>query len=412
MGSWQRWRAFAIALAATAGMLLALPAAPGITSVRAQSPVIDVPEPKPAQQLSMQQRIALYRTKLAAYEKARVIHDRRTRPYWRTVVDKRTRRRRKRAKRHRVTLKDYVLTQPALYSGPPKPVDPQAKRGAGRGFPVVADFLRHAKKHFDFAPERPAREIDYKRAYAKAALDAGFRKETCVKIYGFEASGNGTYDVQAGLENPDDPEAQAISTALGYNQLLTANSIGLVAKHGKHFLAVLRAKAEAARGARRATLQDKIAKLAKIMRFTQSVSYDWYKHVRLGRTEKGLAVHALNLDIDIGPLLQVQKLLNSVKFARHYGVTAPLPAAELEMMNLTGDGNGIDMVLMSQAMREKVPTANFFQQRGYERNPVAIRNNTVAKLIAATDARMEKEAQLPGGRELAAAFDEMAQRGE
>ncbi len=80
-------------------------------------------------------------------------------------------------------------------------------------------------------------------------------------------------------------------------------------------------------------------------------------------------------------------------------------------MNLTGDGNGIVMILMGQSMREKVPTANFFQQRGYERNSVAIRNNTVAKLIAATDAKMEKEAKLPGARELAAAFDEVA-RGE
>jgi hypothetical protein len=39
---------------------------------------------------------------------------------------------------------------------------------------------------------------------------------------------------------------------------------------------------------------------------------------------------------------------------------APLTAAEHEMMNLTGDGNGIDMVLMAAAMREKVPTSNFF----------------------------------------------------
>ena len=81
------------------------------------------------------------------------------------------------------------------------------------------------------------------------------------------------------------------------------------------------------------------------------------------------------------------------------------------MMNLTGDGNGFDMVLMPAAMREKVPTSNFFQQGGYERNPVAIRNNTVAKLIAATDAKMEKEAKLQGAQDLAAAFDGEARRG-
>ena len=61
---------------------------------------------------------------------------------------------------------------------------------------------------------------------------------------------------------------------------------------------------------------------------------------------------------------------------------APLSAAELELMNLTGDGNGLDMVMMPAALRARVPTANFFQQSGYERNPVARRTGVVAGLIA------------------------------
>src|ERR1700732_4456672 len=101
---------------------------------------------------------------------------------------------------------------------------------------------------------------------------------------------------------------------------------------------------------------------------------------------QGLGIHALNLDVDVGPLLQVQKLLDSVIFAKSKGFAAPLTAAELEMMNLTGDGNGLDMVAMPPQMRQRVPTSNFFQRGGYERNPVAGRNDTVAKLIAATDA--------------------------
>jgi len=55
-------------------------------------------------------------------------------------------------------------------------------------------------------------------------------------------------------------------------------------------------------------------------------------------------------------------------------------------------------------MREQVPTSNFFQRSGYERNPVAIRHNTVAKLLAITDNRMDSNSNLPGARELAAAF--------
>ena len=56
---------------------------------------------------------------------------------------------------------------------------------------------------------------------------------------------------------------------------------------------------------------------------------------------------------------------------------------------------------MPAAMRERVPTANFFLRAGYERNPVAIRNNVVAKLLSATDARMDEEAKLQGAKDLA-----------
>jgi hypothetical protein len=110
------------------------------------------------------------------------------------------------------------------------------------------------------------------------------------------------------------------------------------------------------------------------------------------------------LDVDVGPMLQTHKLMTSVLFARERGFTRPLSAAELEMMNLTGDGTGLDMVTMPKAMREQVPTSNFFQRGGYERNPVAIHRNTVAKLLAVTDARMDANSKQPGARELAAAF--------
>ncbi len=82
----------------------------------------------------------------------------------------------------------------------------------------------------------------------------------------------------------------------------------------------------------------------------------------------------------------------------------PLSAGELELMNLTGDGNGFDMVSMPQAFRVKVPTANFFQPHGYARNPVARRTVVVAGLIAEIQDHMNRNAQTPGARELAAAF--------
>ena len=98
--------------------------------------------------------------------------------------------------------------------------------------------------------------------------------------------------------------------------------------------------------------------------FARSVPGAWGQHEILANTEKGLGVHALNLDLDVGPLLQTQKLLDSIVFARRKGVVRTLSAAELEMMNLTGDGNGFDMVTMPLSWRDKVPTANFFQPSG------------------------------------------------
>jgi len=48
--------------------------------------------------------------------------------------------------------------------------------------------------------------------------------------------------VQAGLEY-NAPGAHAISTALGYNQLLTTNSVELLAEEGAQFIKTLQASA-------------------------------------------------------------------------------------------------------------------------------------------------------------------------
>jgi hypothetical protein len=151
-------------------------------------------------------------------------------------------------------------------------------------------------------------------------------------------------------------------------------------------------------------MDHKIAVLKKMYAFSRTVPDTWAEHEKLANTPQGWALHAMVLDIDVGPHLQTHKLLTSVHFARAKGYRKPLTAAELEMMNLTGDGTGLDMVTMPQAMREQVPTSNFFQRGGYERNPVASRHNTVAKLLAITDERMDVNSAKPGAQELAASF--------
>ncbi|HET6387874.1 hypothetical protein [Hyphomicrobium sp.] len=369
------------------------------TAAVAALPATSMAQTAPSNQA---QKIAQYREKLAEYNKARAAYEVVAGPYWDEIARKRTLRRAKQQRKEKTTPADYVLAQPPVYSGPPKPEDPEKK--APRDIPVVEDFLRNAKEHFGFTPERPANDEQYRHAYAQLALAAGLTPEQAVKIYAFESTGNGSYDIQAGLEYGL-PTERAISTALGYNQLLGANSVGLLAKNGDKFVAALRAKANAADGERKERLLKKIATLKKMIAFTRTVPDEWSAHVKLAETPKGQGIHALVLDIDISPLMQVEKLLTSLNYAKRMGYTKSLSAAELEMFNLTGDGNGFDMVSMPDAMKKKIPTANFFQRHGFERNLIAVQNNTVEKLIAATDAKMELEAKLDGAKALAAAFE-------
>jgi hypothetical protein len=358
-------------------------------------------------QAASPQAIAEYRRKLREYQEARAAFEEEAGAYWSAISEKRKGRNAKRRERQTIALDDYVLTQPPVYSGPKRPVNPEPEEEKPprerKPLPVVADFLKAAADHFQFAPQRPSSEVDFKRAYARYALAAGLTREQAVRVYSFETGGSGNYDMQSGL-NPLKPGSRAISTAIGYNQLLTTNSVELLAEQGHEFIKELTARAASLSGASRKTMDHKLAVLKKMVAFTRTVPDTWSEHEKLANTPQGWAVHAMVLDIDVGPMLQTHKLLTSVIFARAKGYNRPLSAAELEMMNLTGDGTGLDMVTMPQAMREQVPTSNFFQRGGYERNPVAIRHNTVAKLLAVTDERMDFNSAKPGAKELAGAF--------
>ncbi len=358
-------------------------------------------------QAASPQAIADYRRKLREYEQARAAFEEEAGAYWSAISEKRKGRNAKRRERQTIALNDYVLAQPPLYSGPKRPVNPEPEEEKPprerKPLPVVADFLKAAADHFQFVPQRPAAEVDFKRAYARYALAAGLTREQAVRVYSFETGGNGSYDMQSGL-SASRPGSRAISTAIGYNQLLTTNSVELLAEQGHELIRELTARAANLSGAPRKAMDHKLAVLKKMVAFSRTVPDTWSEHEKLANTPQGWAVHAMVLDIDVGPMLQTHKLLTSVIFARAKGYNRPLSAAELEMMNLTGDGTGLDMVTMPQAMREQVPTSNFFQRGGYERNPVAIRHNTVAKLLAVTDERMDFNSNKPGAKELAAAF--------
>jgi hypothetical protein len=351
---------------------------------------------------------AEYQEKLAQYLHARRAYEQEAERYWNTVTQKRIARRAKHRKHERFALSDYVLTQPPVYRGPPRPVNP-AGPGPVPGekhrpyIPVVADFVKAAAKEFGFVPQQVS-EIAFKRAYAKAAREAGLTRDQIVGIYAFETDGHGTYDEQPGI-TPRRPHGPAISPALGYNQLLSTNTLSLIADHGNHMLAALRQKAKTLSGAQRSIMERKIEAFKRMLAFSRSIPPRWSKYDVVAKTTpRGWGVHAAVLDRDLGPMLQVQNLVDSLRFARANGYTGSLTAAELELMNLTGDGNGLDMVMMPQAWRARVPTANFFQQRGYERNPVARRAGVVTGLLKEINDTIDHRSRASGAKDMAAAF--------
>jgi hypothetical protein len=387
---WRYWPATLLAIAIAA--LLVSPAA-----LQSSEPANAL-----AQQPELAAAVAQYRRALEDYNRAWQSYTAASSAYWNQISEKRHLRNAKRARGEPVSISDYVLTQPPVYTGPPKPRNPlKPEVPPPRIYvPVVADFVTAARQEFKFVPRFPQSETEFKRGYAKVALAAGLTRDQIVRIYGFEATGNGSYDIEAGLEY--NKHGRAITTALGYNQLLATNSVEILAEKGDEFVKQVLSKSALASGAGHQSVDGKIDVLRRMVAFARGVPDAWGQHEILANTPKGLAVHALNLDLDVGPMLQTQKLLDSIVFARRKGFSRTLTAAELEMMNLTGDGNGFDMVTMPLAWRDQVPTANFFRPSGYADNPVAQRNNVVAKLIAATDERMDEEIKKPGARELAA----------
>ena len=164
--------------------------------------------------------------------------------YWVAVNAKRDLRKRKRTAGKPFTVADYVMTQPPKYNGPAlpeaiakllveeKPTVPETPR------PTVGDFLMAAKEIYNFTPEVTTEE-DFKRRYAAEALAIGLSKDQVVKVYALETGGNGTYDMQAGI-HPQKRTGKAISSALGYAQLLHGNSVNELVKHGDGFVATSR----------------------------------------------------------------------------------------------------------------------------------------------------------------------------
>src|SRR5690349_4546460 len=288
---WRYWPATLLAIAIAA--LLVSPAA-----LQSSEPANAL-----AQQPELAAAVAQYRRALEDYNKAWQSYTAASSAYWNQISEKRHLRNAKRARGEPVSISDYVLTQPPVYTGPPKPRNPlKPEVPPPRIYvPVVADFVTAARQEFKFVPRFPQSETEFKRGYAKVALAAGLTRDQIVRIYGFEATGNGSYDIEAGLEY--NKHGRAITTALGYNQLLATNSVEILAEKGDEFVKQVQSKSALASGAEHQSVDGKIDVLRRMVAFARGVPDAWGQHEILANTPKGLAVHALNLDLDVGQLL-------------------------------------------------------------------------------------------------------------
>lgn len=348
------------------------------------------------------------------YIAARSVFDFKLDAYWREVTDKRALRRKRKAAKLDLRDEDYVQAFPPEYKGPYLSVALQKRwsefQAADRGprpaadpKPTIKEFLSLARAHYGFAPERvPERE--FKRRYAREALSLGLTKDQVVRIYALETSGLGTADMVAGI-HPITKKGAPISTAIGYAQLLAANTINEIRKSGPAFIERLEHKKHQ-HPEQAAALDSKIAALRKMTANARTVPDVWSKQVAHARTGKGLGMHALNVDGDIGPWLQAIKI-KGLKISASRNGRDNLSGAEIELMNLAGPGTGLEMMLPAG---RRAPTPNFFERLAYGRNTI-VRGKTSEQLLTALDDRMNANVKNSGAVEFAEVFDElMAER--
>jgi hypothetical protein len=350
------------------------------------------------------------------YLSAKETHAFKSDAYWRDVSDKKALRRGKRGRGEAVKASDYVTSFPPKYKGPELPAGlakrweafqakdrEKKKQEPPRPKPGIADFLAYAREQYAFEPERiPERE--FKLRYAREALDLGLTGEQVVRVYALETSGLGTADMVSGI-HPIKKTGTPISSAIGYAQLLTANTTDELVKHGGKFLARLKDMASD-RGLspeRRRALAEKHDKLAQMLKAAKSVPHRWDAHVAFARTARGMGIHAINLDGDIGPWLQVVKLAGLKEMADKAGM-GQLTGAEIELMNLAGPGTALEM--MRPAARDAA-TTNFFARDAYFRNTI-VRDKTSAELLVALDKRMDDNVTNAGAIEFAEVFRDAA----
>ena len=349
------------------------------------------------------------------WKSARRAYEQKLDTYWEKVDERRQARKKKRAAKIPFIAEDYVMSFPPQYTGPKLSPELAKKYEAfvadqeksqpspPKEMSIVADYLDAAKRVYNFVPERLS-EKEFKRRYAEEAVSLGLAKDQVVRIYALETGGIGTYDMQAGI-HPIKKTGRAISSALGYAQLLDANSVNELAKSGDFFITELQHKLRNpnATPERVASLKSKIAAVRKMYAAVKRVPFEWDTHQAYAKTLEGMAPHALNIDGDVGPVLQAIKLRSLKDIATKAG-RPQLTGAEMEAMNLAGPVTGLEMM---QPAGSKAPVTNFFARRAYYVNKMVV-GLTGEQLLAELDRRMTESVKTAGSIEFAEAFESVA----
>jgi len=230
-----------------------------------------------------------YRRKLREYQEARAAFEEQAGPYWASITEKRR------------AVATPSGGAPAHYVGRLR-ADPSAAlyraEAAGRsGAGAVGAAERRRSRSLPICSGRWPKEFQFRAAaprppkstsnapIARYAQASGLTREQAVRVYSFETGGTGNYDVQAGIEHGG---RRAISTAMGYNQLLTTNSVELMAEQGHEFVKDLTAKAATLSGPQRKAMDHKLSVLKKMVAFTRTVPDEWSAHEKLAEHGAGL----------------------------------------------------------------------------------------------------------------------------
>lgn len=361
---------------------------------------------------------ATYQEKLAAYRAAYGEFQTLEKRYWAEISRKKDIRSKRRKAGKKIKRKHYVLEHPPVYTGPKRPKHPNQgpvkKKKRKKSTLPTSKQLKVALKDL-YGHKLPVyKEKDFKLAYAREAQRYGVSAEQVIGVYALETGGKGPYDLVSGEGITRNDKCKLVkrggrplSSALGYFQLLNANTSSTVAGNARgekaeRFSNRLRALAKESRGKRKRELKNKakmldrmIADMNKAVARMDVRKNNWNEFRKLGRTKLGHAIHALNLDLDIGPMIQMSKLA----FVRSYAIKKGLgdPASDrLELMNLVGYPRGAAML---DKVAITVPTANFVKANEIRANRAVLGGKTVEESVAKIRRVIKKRKQSCGSKE-------------